>query len=134
MVKKFQASRLSYRSSMINKNQGGGNKKQGTPPSVGTTFSFIRGLSRAYSPPKQRNMVFCINQGGGVGTRAYQTMAPFDGVRRPCKGERRLNSLVKALDVEVGLFDMGAGEQLNPMLQAGLCLCLLRLLNTVILR
>lgn len=82
MPKKYQASRLSYMSSMTNRNQGGGNKKQGLAPSVGTgRYNFLYGMRRAVSSPAQRATIFCINQLGSVGSRAYQTRAPSDGVK-----------------------------------------------------
>ena len=73
------------KASITSRNQGGGKKKSGTPPSVGTgTFSIWKGLTRAYVSPAQRRKVFCINQVGGVGSGVYQTRAPADGVKKPC--------------------------------------------------
>ena len=46
---------IARKASMTNRNQGGGNKKSGLPPSVGKgTFSIWRGLGRAYGSPAQR--------------------------------------------------------------------------------
>lgn len=79
---KYQASRLSYMSSMTNRNQGGGSKKQGLAPSVGTgNLSLWNGMRRASSTPAQRATIFCINQLGSVGPRVYQTRAPSDAVK-----------------------------------------------------
>ena len=78
----------SMNSSRSNQDQGGGNKKQGLAPSVGTgQFSLWNGMRRAGSTPAGRSKVFCINQLSGVGMGVYQTRAPSDGVRRPCKGK-----------------------------------------------
>ena len=75
-------------SSYTSKNQGGGNKKQGLAPSVGTGgFSLWNGMARASSSPEGRASVFCVNQLGNVGMKNYQTSAPSDGVRLPCKGQ-----------------------------------------------
>lgn len=73
--------------SYTSKNQGGGNKKQGLAPSVGTgSFSLWGGMRRAGSTPAGRAKVFCINQLGNIGMMNYQTRSPSDGVRRPCQG------------------------------------------------
>lgn len=80
--------------SYTSQNQGGGNKKQGLAPSVGTGgFSLWNGMQRASSTPADRAKVFCINQLGNIGMKNYQTGAPSDGVKRPCKGFLNLNEL-----------------------------------------
>ena len=81
---KQRARRISLMSSMINRNQGGGNKKQGLVPSVGKgQFGLWNGMRRAGSTPAGRNKVFFMNQLGGVGMGVYQTRTPCDGVKRP---------------------------------------------------
>lgn len=77
---------ISYKDSISNGNQGGGPKKQGLLPVVGTgQFSLWYGMCRAGSTPKQREKVFCINQIGGVSGYHYQTRAPSDGVSNLCR-------------------------------------------------
>ena len=79
----MRARRIAYKSSITNRNQGGGNKKSGLPPSVGQgTYSVFKGLTRAYGSPEQRKKVYFINQLGGVGTGVYQTKSPADGIRK----------------------------------------------------
>ena len=59
----MRARRIAYKASITNRNQGGGNKKSGLPPSVGQgAFSICRGLTRAYGSPSQRRKVYFINQ------------------------------------------------------------------------
>ena len=63
-----------FKSSMTNQNQGGGNKKEGLPPSVGTgNLNVWNGMRRAYGTPKDRALQVCINQLGSVNPRVYQT-------------------------------------------------------------
>jgi hypothetical protein len=63
-----------FKQSITNQNQGGGSKKQGLMPSVGTgTLSNWNGLGRAYGTPKSREMLICINQLGSVNPRVYQS-------------------------------------------------------------
>ena len=77
------ATLIARKASIINRPQGGGNKKSGLPPSVGQgTFSIWRGLARAYGSPAQRRKVYFINQLSWTGGRYYQTRGPSDGVKR----------------------------------------------------
>ena len=63
-----------YKASITNQNQGGGNKKEGLPPSVGTgSLSVWNGMGRAYGTPKDRALQVCINQLGSVNPRVYQS-------------------------------------------------------------
>ena len=77
---------ISYKDSISNGNQGGGPKKQGLLPVVGTgQFSLWNGMRRAGSTPRQRQKVYCINQIGGVSGFHYQTKSPSDGVSNLCR-------------------------------------------------
>ena len=63
-----------YKASITNQNQGGGNKKEGLPPSVGTgNLNVWNGMTRAYGTPKDRELQVCINQLGSVNPRVYQS-------------------------------------------------------------
>ena len=63
-----------YYASRANKNQGGGNAKEGLPPSVGKgSLSLTKGMSRAYGTPEDRELQVCINQLGSVNPRVYQS-------------------------------------------------------------
>ena len=59
---------LSYNTS-VNGNQGGGNAKQGLAPTLNKSVEFVVPAiqTRAVAPVRNRNLVFCINQLGGVG-------------------------------------------------------------------
>ena len=84
-----RATKSAMNSSRCNQNQGGGDKKQGLLSVVGNgQFSLWNGRRRAGSTPETRRKVFCLNQLGGVGSGFYQTSAPSDGVKRPCKGSK----------------------------------------------
>ena len=77
---------ISYKDSITNGQQGGGSKKQGLLPVVGTgQFSRFYGMRRAGSTPSQRQKLFCINQIGGVSGFHYQTKNPSDGVSNLCR-------------------------------------------------
>ena len=81
---KGRSKRTSLIASITNRPTGGGNKKEGLPPLVGTgNLSIWNGMGRAYGTPEDRNKLFCINQLGSINPRVYQTRAPSDGVR-PC--------------------------------------------------
>ena len=84
---------ISYKDSITHRPQGGGTKKQGLLPVVGTgQFSLWNGMRRAGSTPKQRNMVFSMNQIGGIGAvgsgnRSRMFAATANGARKvisPC--------------------------------------------------
>ena len=73
-----------YKSTLINQNQGGGNKKQGLPPTA-TGFWFnccaenMSNWARATPGPNSRFVLGKANQIGGVGFRTvYQTQVPSD--------------------------------------------------------
>lgn len=68
-----------YKASITNQNQGGGNAKEGLPPSVGRG-SVWNTMSRAYGTPEDRALQVCINQLGSVNPRVYQS--------RYCGGRR----------------------------------------------
>jgi hypothetical protein len=75
-----------------NGNTGGGSKKQGIPPYVGLNNWSNRAVKfNAYSDPVKREIVFCINQLGGVGAgksqfRTANSYARKDGVKRSSCG------------------------------------------------
>jgi YHS domain-containing protein len=63
----------------LNRNQGGGTKKQGLPPSTGHNANI--NYNRAYG--NNINLVFHINQLGGVGSGRSAFSPSADGVRNP---------------------------------------------------
>jgi hypothetical protein len=73
----------------VNLNTAGGSKKQGIPSSVGLdTWANVAVKTNAYGTIKGRNMIFCVNQLGGVGAGHSQfnvgnNYARPDGVK--CK-------------------------------------------------
>jgi hypothetical protein len=57
----------------VNLNTAGGNKKQGIPSSVGLdNWADLAVRTNAYGSTKGRNMIFCVNQLGGVGAGRSQ--------------------------------------------------------------
>lgn len=64
--------------------QGGGNKKQGLPPTRNKPVQYVlRAINRrAYGTPQQRAMVFYINQLSTIGPRSTMFGPRSDGVRR----------------------------------------------------
>lgn len=90
-----RATSSAMNSSRCNRDQGGGDAKQGLLPVVGTgQLSLWNGLRRAGSTPESRRKVFCFNQLGGVGSGFYQTRAPSDGSRKNCKGKKENEKVV----------------------------------------
>jgi hypothetical protein len=79
----YMSSISKFRSSAsTNRNQGGGNKLSGLPPSVGGN-PFARNIwaRKATVPFDKRNVVFCINQLGGIGRKSSMFLSTADGVR-----------------------------------------------------
>ena len=75
-----------YKASITNQNQGGGNAKEGLPPSIGKgSLSVWNGMTRAYGTPKDRELQVCINQLGSVNPRVYQSK--YCGKNKPPSGE-----------------------------------------------
>lgn len=74
-ISKFRSSKIT------NQNTGGGNKLSGLPPSIGGN-AFIREAwkQRAIVPYDKRNVVFCINQLGGIGNKSSMFNSNADGV------------------------------------------------------
>jgi hypothetical protein len=68
----------------LNGNNGGGSKKQGLPTSVGRQQN---NNGRSYGT--NRDVVFCINQLGGVGRKSSMFSSTADGVKLQCQGSRR---------------------------------------------
>jgi hypothetical protein len=69
-------------SASTNRNQGGGNKLAGLPPSMGgNTFVRNAWARKATVPYDKRNIVFCINQLGGIGRKSSMFLSTADGVR-----------------------------------------------------
>ena len=73
----------------VNGNQGGGNKKQGLAPTTNKPVEFILPAIQNKAYGENRNLVFCMNQLGGVGavgiannSRMFTSNA--DGAKR-CK-------------------------------------------------
>ena len=73
---------------LININQGGGSKKQGIPSSTNlNTWSHVAFRNRNVVCPCNRNVVFCMNQLGGIGAggipgRSYMFAPNADGVNK----------------------------------------------------
>lgn len=73
---------------IININQGGGSKKQGIPSSTNlNTSAHVAFRNRNIVCPCNRNIIFCVNQLGGVGAggipgRSYMFSSSADGVRK----------------------------------------------------
>ena len=64
---KGRSKRTSLIASITNRPTGGGSKKEGLAPSVGTgNLSIWKGMGRSYGTPEDRNKLFCINQLGSV--------------------------------------------------------------------
>ena len=104
-----------YKASITNQNQGGGNKKEGLPPSVGTgNLSVWNGMTRAYGTPKDRELQVCINQLGSVNPRVYQSRycgrikAPNSGDPRDCEPsfEMDINQWTTDTDVITSRYDI----------------------------
>ena len=112
---KGRSKRTSLIASITNRPTGGGSKKEGLAPSVGTgNLSIWKGMGRSYGTPEDRNKLFCINQLGSVNPRVYQTRAPSDGVR-PCpkKGDRKPKNLEDAVDKVGGEIKTGPNSLLG---------------------
>jgi hypothetical protein len=71
----------------VNINQGGGSKLQGVPSTTTlNTWSHVAFRNRSIVCPCNRNVIFCMNQLGGVGSggtpgRSYMFAPTADGVR-----------------------------------------------------
>jgi hypothetical protein len=65
-------------------NQGGGNKKQGLPPTTNKPVQYVlRAINRrAYGTPQQRATVYYINQLSTIGRMSTMFAPRSDGVRR----------------------------------------------------
>jgi hypothetical protein len=112
---KGRSKRTSLIASITNRPTGGGSKKEGLAPSVGTgNLSVWKGMGRAYGTPEDRDKLFCINQLGSVNPRVYQTRAPSDGVR-PCpkKRDRKPKNLEDAVDKVGGEIKTGPNSLLG---------------------
>jgi hypothetical protein len=74
---------------IINVNQGGGSKKQGIASSTNlNTTAHVAFRNRNVVCPCNRDVIFCMNQLGGVGAggvpgRSYMFASSADGVHRP---------------------------------------------------
>ena len=68
---------------MVNRPSGGGDKLQGTPTSgVGLNPNLVSHV-RIKAWGRDRNLVFYINQLGGVGRKRTQFLSDADGIHRP---------------------------------------------------
>ena len=73
---------------IINVNQGGGSKKQGIPSSTNLdTWAHVAFRNRNVVCPCNRDVIFCMNQLGGVGAggitgRSYAFAPTADGVHK----------------------------------------------------
>ena len=79
----------------INGNSGGGDKKQGLVSSVGLTYWSNRAILIHANGQNDRNMVFCVNQLGGIGAnksmfRTAGSYARKDGVKKNANSCMRL--------------------------------------------
>ena len=74
----------------VNGNQGGGTKKQGLASTVNKPVNFINRViqRRSWGSVKNRNLIVCVNQLGGVGLGKYNSQFAYnaDGVgRKGCR-------------------------------------------------
>ena len=68
---------------IVNRPSGGGSKLQGTPSSgVGLNPNLVSHV-RIKGWGRDRNVVFYVNQLGGVGRKRTQFLSDADGVNRP---------------------------------------------------
>ena len=78
-----------------NQSSGGGNKLQGIPSTTDKRTSSIRAIKeRAWG--QNRNLIFCINQLGGVGRNKSQFNSNADGLN--CKEDQTISANNKTLD------------------------------------
>jgi hypothetical protein len=86
-ISKFRSSKIT------NQETGGGNKLSGLPPSIGGN-AFIREAwkQRATVPYDKRNVVFCINQLGGIGRKSSMFGSRADGTdKKVCNTSNAIN-------------------------------------------
>jgi len=76
-------------SKIVHRNQGGGSKLQGIPSSTNlNTWAHVAFRNRNVVCPCNRNLIFCMNQLGGVGAggipgRSYAFAPSADGTHKP---------------------------------------------------
>ena len=76
-------------SKIVHRNQGGGSKLQGIPSSTNlNTWAHVAFRNRNVVCPCKRNVIFCMNQLGGVGAggipgRSYAFAPGADGTHKP---------------------------------------------------
>ena len=77
----------------VNENSpGNGNGKwQGLPPTTNKRSSLIPFI-RTHARGDNRNVVFCMNQLGGVGRISNMFATTADGVKQPCQGSKNVNN------------------------------------------
>ena len=102
-----------YKASITNQNQGGGNAKEGLPPSVGKgNLSVWNGMGRAYGTPENRALQVCINQLGSVNPRVYQSQycgkVSNNGNSRDCDPQFTIetNQWSSEQNTDVGKYDI----------------------------
>ena len=102
-----------YKASITNQNQGGGNAKEGLPPSVGKgNLSVWNGMGRAYGTPEDRALQVCINQLGSVNPRVYQSRycgkVSNNRNTRDCDPQFTIesNQWLRQQDTDVGRYDI----------------------------
>ena len=75
-------------SKIVHRNQGGGSKLQGIPSSTNlNAWAHVAFRNRNVVCPCNRNVVFCMNQLGGIGAggianRSYKFSSSSDGTRK----------------------------------------------------
>ena len=84
-------------SKIVHRNQGGGSKLQGIPSSTNlNTWSHVAFRNRNVVCPCNRDIIFCMNQLGGVGAggipgRSYMFAPTADGTHKPFYCGHRFN-------------------------------------------
>ena len=69
----------------MNGPNGGGNKLQGLPPIRNMRSGLVKYVNTR-ARGDNRNVVFCMNQLGGVGRKSNMFATTADGVKKPCHG------------------------------------------------
>ncbi len=65
----------------VNGNRGGGNKLQGLSTTTNTRVSFVSNAIKRRAHGDNRDLIFCVNQLGGIGSRSRMFATTADGVK-----------------------------------------------------
>ena len=100
---------------------GGGNKLQGITSTTDKRSSSIRAIQNR-SWGENRNLIFCLNQLGGVGRNKSQFHTPADGVNCKVEQEEDLTILVNEVNIFVNKLNKVLIEKFGPNIKYKLCL------------